>query len=191
MNTAQQERSVASIELASRLRALRQERRLSLAEVAVNTGISASFISLIENGKSDITFSRLYKLVQFYGIGLTELEPDKETNVSVVRAGEERRIYSPAEGVEVLLLVPDTARMMLPMLVVYQPGAELTEMAKHDGEDFLHVMEGRFLLEIEGNDPVILEEGDNAYYNASVPHKQRNLSKSVSSFFGVMSPPTL
>jgi transcriptional regulator with XRE-family HTH domain len=191
MKAFQQKQPSVSIELASRLKALRQQQGLSLADVATGTGLSASFISLIENGKSDITFSRLYRLVQFYGIGLTDLAPNRESSLSIVRAGEERRIYSPAEGIEVVLLVADTTRLMLPMLVTYQPGAEMSELAKHEGEDFLHVTEGCFLLEIEGSESVILEKGDSAYYSAAVPHKQRNLSTSISSFFGVMTPPML
>lgn len=170
---------------------MRQERGLSLANVARNTALSASFISLIENGKSDITFSRLYRLMQFYGAGLDELEPEGRAALSIVRSGDEPRIYSPAEGIEVRLLVPDSSRLMMPMIAVYQPGAELTERATHEGEDFIHVIQGRFLLEVEGSDAVVLEEGDSAYYSATAPHKQRNLSSSPSMFFGVMSPPSL
>lgn len=181
----------SSIELASKLKRMRQERGLSLADVARNTGLSASFISLIENGKSDITFSRLYRLMQFYGVGLDKLEPADRHALSIVRSSDQRRIYSPAEGIEVHLLVPDSSRLMLPMIAIYQPGAQLTEAAMHDGEDFLHVIEGRFLLEVEGWEAVVLEEGDSAYYSASAPHKQRNLSSSASKFFGVMSPPSL
>lgn len=180
-----------SIDLASKLKGLRQERGLSLADVARQTDLSASFISLIENGKSDITFSRLYRLMKFYGAGLEELEPSAHSAPSVVRAGEEPRIYSPAEGIEIRLLAPDTARLMMPVIAVYQPGAELAEHTAHDGEDFIHVIRGRFLLEIEGVDAVILDEGDSAYYSATTPHRQRNLSSTPSMFFGVISPPSL
>lgn len=183
--------SETPIDLASKLRQLRRDRGLSLADVSRNTGLSASFISLIENGKSDITFSRLYRLMHFYGAGLEELEPTTNSVTSIVRAGEEPRIFSPAEGIEVRLLVPDTSRLMLPMIAVYQPGAELAEPASHEGEDFIHVIRGRFLLDVEGSDAVVLEEGDSAYYSASVPHRQRNLSSAPSMFFGVMSPPSL
>lgn len=39
--------------------ALRQARRLPWAEVADATGVSVSFPSLVENGRSDITIGRL------------------------------------------------------------------------------------------------------------------------------------
>ena len=53
-------------ELGGALRALRRERKLSLGDVSSATGISASFLSLVENGKSDITVGRLMRLAGFY-----------------------------------------------------------------------------------------------------------------------------
>jgi transcriptional regulator with XRE-family HTH domain len=182
---------VASQELAARLRDLRLERKLSLAGVAEATGLSSSFLSLIENGKSDITFSRLYRLVQFYGVSLLEIAPDTSSGLAVVRGDERRRINSPSEGIDMYLLTPDTDRSMMPVIVVYQPGAEVSEAAKHPGEDFVHVLEGRFLLELDGDEPVVLEAGDSVYYRATVPHSWKNIGEGVSSFFGVMSPPSL
>jgi transcriptional regulator with XRE-family HTH domain len=49
----------------AQLRALRGARRLSLGDVAKGTGISASFLSLVENGRSDITIGRLTRLVDY------------------------------------------------------------------------------------------------------------------------------
>lgn len=183
---------MASQELATRLRDLRLERKLSLAGVSEATGLSSSFLSLIENGKSDITFSRLYRLVQFYGVSLLDIAPDTSAGLAVVRSDERRRIHSASEGIDMYLLTPDTEnRSMMPVIVVYQPGAMISEAAKHPGEDFVHVLEGRFLLEVEGNEPVVLEPGDSVYYKATVPHSWRNIGDGVSSFFGVMSPPSL
>jgi quercetin dioxygenase-like cupin family protein len=182
---------MASPELASRLRNCRLERNLSLAGVAEATGLSTSFLSLIENGKSDITFSRLYRLVQFYGVSLLEIAPDESARPGVVRAGERRTIVSASEGIEMFLLAPDTNRTMMPVLVVYQPGAQFAESTKHPGEDFVHVLDGRFLLEVDGHEATELEAGDSVYYKATTPHSWKNISDGVSSFFGVMSPPSL
>ena len=50
-------------QLGKRLRELRRTGGYRLAQVAEATGISTSFISHIENGKSDITFMRLDRLI--------------------------------------------------------------------------------------------------------------------------------
>ena len=37
--------------------------------------ISASFLSLVEKDRSDITIGRLVRLIEFYGISITDLLP--------------------------------------------------------------------------------------------------------------------
>ena len=59
--------------LGTKLRALRSDRGNSIAEVSDATGISASFLSLVENGRSDIAIGRLMRLIDFYGVGLATL----------------------------------------------------------------------------------------------------------------------
>src|SRR6185312_910162 len=56
--------------LGERLRAIRAERGVSLSAVAEATGISTSFLSLVETGKNDITFGRLRRLIDYYGVTL-------------------------------------------------------------------------------------------------------------------------
>ena len=59
-------------DLGRRLRELRTSRKLSLAEVAEATSMSPSFLSVVENGQSDITVSRLMRLVQWYGVSVSD-----------------------------------------------------------------------------------------------------------------------
>ena len=164
--------------LAEGLRELRRSRGLSLAEVAEATQISPSFLSLVEKGKSDITIGRLVRLVVFYGVALSDLVPitTVPSFPGVLRVGEQRLVHSPAEGIDVFLLTPDTRRTMMPMVLRFQPGACLAEHGRHPGEEWVHVLEGKLSLELEGVDPVLLERGDSAYYPADRPHLFRNAS---------------
>jgi transcriptional regulator with XRE-family HTH domain len=162
-------------QLGIRLRETRLERKLSLSDVAERTGISASFLSLVENGKSDITIGRLTRLVECYDISITDLVPPPQpANPLVVREAEAPLLHSPAEGVDVYLLVPDMNRTMMPMLVEIEPGASLAEYGRHPGEEFVHVIEGELTLDLEGLEPRFLAPGDSAYYDAQHPHSFRN-----------------
>lgn len=162
--------------LGSALRALRQTRRLPLAEVADATGVSASFLSLVENGRSDITIGRLTRLVDFYGVTINDLLPPAGEDADVVRRDEARQLHSPDEGIDVYLLTSGTDRSMMPMLLVFDPGAGLAEMGRHPGEEFVHVLEGELVLEVEGSDSRRLRAGDSAYYAGDKPHLFRNAS---------------
>jgi transcriptional regulator with XRE-family HTH domain len=160
------------------LRKVRSARNLSLADVAEATGISASFLSLVEKDKSDITIGRLHRLIEFYGISITDLLPfTAHTEYpQVVSASDRRMLHSAAEGVDVYLLSTDTARQMMPLEVVFEPGARLAEPGRHPGEEFILVLEGVLDLELEGSAPRVLEAGDSAYYPGERPHLLANAS---------------
>jgi transcriptional regulator with XRE-family HTH domain len=159
----------------AQLRALRGARRLSLGDVAKGTGISASFLSLVENGRSDITIGRLTRLVDYFGISITDLLPAPgSTDPDVVRADETRQLHSPEEGATIFLLASGTGRTMLPMLLELDAGASLAERGNHAGEEFVHVLEGTLVLEVDASEPCELHAGDSAYYRADRSHLFRN-----------------
>lgn len=163
--------------LGTALRALRQTRRLPLSDVADATGVSASFLSLVENGRSDITIGRLTRLVDFYGVTINDLlPPPRGEDADVVREEDARQLHSPDEGIDVYLLTSGTGtdRTMMPMLLVFEPGAGLAELGHHRGEEFVHVLEGELLLEVEGSATRTLRAGDSAYYAGDRPHLFRN-----------------
>jgi XRE family transcriptional regulator, regulator of sulfur utilization len=157
--------------LGETLRRLRQGRGLSLNDVAAGSGISPSFLSLVENGRSDITIGRLTRLVEFFQISITDILPSPEAaEPDIVRAAERRLIHSPAEGIDVFMLSVDTHRTMMPMLLVFEPGAKLAEYGRHPGEEFLHVIEGTLELTLMGSEPRLLKAGDSAYYPGDRMH---------------------
>jgi quercetin dioxygenase-like cupin family protein/DNA-binding Xre family transcriptional regulator len=169
----------AAINVGATLRAIRTARGLSLSDVAEATQISASFLSLVETGRSDITIGRLTRLVDFYAISINDLLPGPgAAEPDVVRASERRLIHSPAEGIDVYLLGADTRRSMMPMLVVFQPGASLAEYGRHPGEEFVHVVSGRLELTLRDSPPRRLGPGDSAYYPSDRPHLFANASNS-------------
>jgi transcriptional regulator with XRE-family HTH domain len=169
-------RSASPATLADGLRSLRLRRGLSLVEVAEATRISPSFLSLVEKGKSDITIGRLVRLVEYYGIALADLVPipAQPSLPEVLRRDERLLVHSPAEGIDVFLLTPDSRRAMMPMALEFGPGACLAEHGRHPGEEWVHVLEGSLSLELEGADAIVLGPGDSAYYPATRPHLFRN-----------------
>jgi transcriptional regulator with XRE-family HTH domain len=183
--------SVAGDTMGARLRALRNENGYSLADVAKGTGLSASFLSLVENDRSDITISRLMRVVDFYGIRMSELiEEVPQVDSMVVRKDEHRHLYSRAEGIDVHLLAPTAQGAMMPVLTIYEPRGEWAQFKSAPGtEVFIHVLAGRLELDVEGHEPVVLRTGDSAYFRADRPHRLRNPGKSVVRTIGVVTPP--
>ncbi len=75
--------------LGDSIRALRIGRGQSLGDVALGTGLSSSFLSMVENGRSDISTGRLRRLARFLGVGVRDLlDMQTRPHVRIVRAGE-------------------------------------------------------------------------------------------------------
>jgi transcriptional regulator with XRE-family HTH domain len=158
--------------LGRRLHQLRRQRRLSLHEVSAETGISASFISHIENGKSDMTIGRLVRLATFYGVSVEDVLPRHVgDDAAVIRRGEHDRIHSEAESLDVFLLAPDQRRTCVPYLTEYEPGGAMAEHIAYPGEAFAYVLEGELALSFQGGETLVLQAGDTACFDPSRPHR--------------------
>lgn len=185
------EREETMGQLGPRLRELRQSRGLSLGDVSAGTGISASFLSMVENGQSDITISRLMRIVRWFGVSVADLVQEPDTSrVQVVRAAERSSVRLVDEGITIQMLAHDGRHRMMPVVNVYERGGGMADPARHEGEEFVHVLAGRVELTVE-DETVVLEAGDSAYYRADVPHSFRNLGRGRARFFGVTTPPNL
>ena len=179
-------------QLGQRLREIRDARGLSLAEVSRETGISRSFLSLVENGQNEITIGRLVRLVGFYGVHVSDFfarlvkEPEY-----VVRREDRREIPSPKEHITFYMLAPDGERTMMPLIGEFAPGGGLAEKGRHPGEEFVHVLEGELVVQLEGEEPIVLHAGDTAWYSGQQGHRLRNATDRPTRIIAVISPPNL
>jgi quercetin dioxygenase-like cupin family protein len=165
---------------------------LSLSEVSKGTDISPSFLALVEKGGSDITISRLMRLVRWFGISLRDLVDDSDDSaVQVVRGAKRRSVYLADEQLSVMMLAGDGEHSMMPVLNVYSEGGGMADPARHDGEEFIFVLAGKIELTVGSADPIVLNRGDSAYYRADQPHSFRNAGKGEARFVGVTSPPNM
>ena len=164
---------VVQPELGQRLRELREESGLALHEVADQTGVSKSFLSLVEKGQSDLSVNRFMRICEFYGVKpSTFLRSDGGSD------GEAAHYLSPAEGSEIVTLrPPDAATSLLPALTIYRPGA-VTETFQHSGDEFVFVVEGRVrLVFVSDEEAVLLRERESHYFSAERPHRFENPDK--------------
>jgi transcriptional regulator with XRE-family HTH domain len=172
------------------LRAARTARGYSLSQVAEATGISKSSLSLIENDRSDVSLGRLLRLADFYDVRLTDLVPHSgRSDPIVIRRRERPHLYSQPEGLDVYVLTDQRGLRMLPAVGVFAPGGGAAEFASHAGEEFMLVLEGTVLLELDGSEPITLERGDSAYYRSDRPHRWSNLGDGIARIVAVASPP--
>jgi transcriptional regulator with XRE-family HTH domain len=157
--------------LGARLRDIRQERRMSLASVSKETGISPSFLSLLEKGETDVSLGRLLPLLRFYGLSVAEvLDAASDADV-VVRSGEAPYLFSVARGIDAYLAAPDRRGPFLPVILEYAPGSAVRDYSSHDGHEFLYVLDGGLRVEFQDGTSFALAPGDGMYFSSQRPHR--------------------
>lgn len=163
-------------EIGRRLKALREEKGLSLEDLSAKTGFDSDLLEKIETrevypqlgtviklSKSlDAAFGQLISGAGDKPYAITRLKDQKTVSRSTSQKGE-KHIYS-YKG-----LAPEVeGRHMEPLIVQLQEAPE-KELSTHDGEEFIYVLNGTVLLEL-GEDNFELEPGDSAYYLSNTPH---------------------
>jgi transcriptional regulator with XRE-family HTH domain len=176
--------------LGQKLRALRLARSLSLADVAERTGLSSSFLSLVEIGKSDIAIGRLMRLIDVYGVSLTTLFPEQEGSVEIVRRAEQAHIPSAEEGLDLVLLTSHADASMRAIMAIYEPGGRMEVPVPREGEAFVVVLDGTVGLEFEDGESYILQTGDTAYIRRDGARTYWNAGEGVARLLGVIARPT-
>jgi transcriptional regulator with XRE-family HTH domain len=152
--------------LGETLRALRLERGHTVGEVASGTGLSPSFLTLVEGGGSDISTGRLNRVAQFLGVRLGDLlNMSCAREVTILRAadrpagpGEDGRRAHP-------LLDGRDDPAMRPALVELAPGASLAAdpPGADGGELLVWVVAGAVALAAGPSEEHRLGAGDGAY----------------------------
>ncbi|MBB4122600.1 helix-turn-helix domain-containing protein [Martelella radicis] len=168
----------ATSSVARILSELRRENGWTLAEVSKRTGVSISALSKIENGQSQPAYSVLTRLSSGLGLDFADLLEGKAGRPSFARAaraitrkGEGKRLKNDM-GIYRLLSTELAAKALTPMVIDIPPRAENSEPARsaHSGEEFVFVLSGDVIFEMEPYTPVVLAEGDTVYFDAASSH---------------------
>ncbi len=165
--------------IGARLREMRQSRGLTLRQVAEASGISLSFLSLVERDKVSISVDNLERLTRFYGVRMAVFfQGAEESPVLVTRRSQiKARMNSITPGKSVLTWLTDRAdARMEPILIKIGSGYRDPQVRTHEGDSFLYVMEGQIRLVSENGEPIILEVGEAAYYSGCPGRRIENVS---------------
>lgn len=169
------------------LRNLRTERGFSIRKVSEDTGFSLSFLSKLENGKTSITIRNLVKLLNFYGVTLSDVFA-APSNKKIAFRREERKVLQSSEKITLELLVEDHDINMEPLVATFQPRARYVEPLEHGGEEFAYVVKGELRFELEKTTHH-LREGDCVYFPGEKTHGWENVTDEVAILLMVTYPP--
>lgn len=168
-------RDEADLRVGRRLRALRLERKLSLADLAARAGVSIGALSQIERGLSSLRVRVIWPLAAALDVEPSALiaHGDEAVNdLYCVRAGQRRSLPVRSEGIAKQLLSPPAAALT-GLLVTVEPGGGTAEAYAHAGHEFGFVTAGEVTLTVDAA-RYLLRAGDSFAFKSTLPHAFRN-----------------
>lgn len=179
--------------LGRRVRRLRREAGWTLAELASRSQLATSTLSKVENNLLSLTYNNLTKLAGGLGVDIAQLFTDDVVspsvgNIAVVRRGDGLHQNTPNFGHEYLFESLFHKRMV-PIVTEVRSRTleEFGEWDRHEGEEFIYVLEGTIEVFIGKSEPQRLRAGDACYIDASFPHAATTVGRSPAFILSVTS----
>ncbi len=174
--------------LGKRLRALRTERGLTLAQLGQQIGLSASYLSQIERGVTLPSLSRLTTIASALNVEVRYFFEDDVSSPCVVRLNHGQRLDHISGVILELLSADPSDKQMQPYRVVLEPGASRDQPPTYPGEEFGFVLKGQLTVTV-GEESFVLQAGDSIHYQALQPRFWRNEGKRKCIAIWAISPP--
>jgi transcriptional regulator with XRE-family HTH domain len=148
-----------------RLRAAREQRGATLAQLSETTGISVSTLSRLESGARRPTLELLLPLARTFGVTLDEL-------VDAPPTGDPRVHLRPVQrGGLTMLPLSRRAGGVQAYKIIISPGGRSTEPdpKSHEGYEWLYVLDGRLRV-VLGEHDLVLTPGEAAEFDTRTAH---------------------
>jgi transcriptional regulator with XRE-family HTH domain len=179
------------VDVGERLRALRRFRRYTLQTVAARSGLSESFLSQVERGRSNASIGSLKRIADALGVSMADLfEPDGVPGPRVLRRDERPALQFGILGRK-LLLTPSPLHHLEVFAGELEVGGSTgpEPYAHGDSEELFLVLSGTVQLEV-GGELFELERGDSIDYRSSTPHRAVNTGGELAEVLWIISPPS-
>ena len=152
-----------TVNISDRLKAIREERDLSIRALGRLSGLSANALSVIERGLSSPSVSTLYKIANALEIPVTSFfeEAPPKNDVVYTKGGERY------EG------------LIEPFMVTLEAGTSSGRFPMtHTGHEFVLCLRGELICEVK-NQSYHLESGDSLIFDGSLEHEWHNPGNTV------------
>ncbi|MEU8940205.1 XRE family transcriptional regulator [Streptomyces goshikiensis] len=186
MATPEQDEELADVLTAvgPRLRALRQQRGTTLAQLGEITGISLSTLSRLESGQRRPTLELLLPLAKAHRVALDELVGAPETGDPRIRPRPFVRHGSTYVPLTRHFGGVHAFKTIMPPV---DGSAPLPELRVHEGYEWLYVLSGRVRL-LLGEHDLVLSAGEVAEFDTRTPHAFFNPGPRTAEFLSLFGP---
>ena len=174
--TAQMNAKGSLLEIALRIRDMREIFGYTTEEMAKKVGITEELYCAYESGETDLPFTFMHKCSLIFGVELTDLLEGRSAKLqsyAVTRRGQAPKTAE-EDGITIQNMAPMfRQKLAAPYWVTYQYSEELQNRpihtTTHDGQEFDLVIQGSLRVRV-GDHEEVLNEGDSIFYKSSTPH---------------------
>lgn len=179
-----------SVDVGGRLKSARMGQSLTQRDLASRAGVTNGMISMIEQNKHSPSVATLNRLIDALGLSFAEFFSIELAPVPQVVYRKTDLVRLTEGKVKFVVVAAEREDKTVQMLhEIYEPGGDTgAEMLTHAGEESGIVLEGEIELTV-GEQRSILGPGDAYYFESTIPHRFRNVSKTNAVIISACSPP--
>lgn len=167
--------------IGDRIRFMRQQRGMTLDQLAETAGLTKSYLSKIERGISVPSIATALKVAGSFGVSVGQLLGEEQSNESlcVVRRNKRKPFmrHGSTSGYNYeMVAAPKRFKTMEPFIMRPPFEFETDQFFEHVGEEFIFVLSGTIQFELP-NRRIVLKAGDAIYFDSHLPHRSRSLGR--------------
>lgn len=170
---------VKELQIGKKVRRLRQQRRMTLQDLADATGLSKPLLSQIENDQVIPPLATLLRISKAFKVSIENFfqEEDSAEKCILMRAGDSRKLIQrglsrggSAPYIYHSLAYGKRDRNMEPFLMEFEARAWSEDLlVSHEGQEFLFLLEGEVDF-YYGDKTYHIKPGDSVFYDSREPH---------------------
>lgn len=178
------------------VRIYRKKLGITVADMAVATGMSVGMLSKIENGNISPSLTTLQALSKALGVPITAFFRgfEEPRSASFVKAGEgvnlERRGTRAGHHYSLLGHIENNTSGVIvePYLITLNTESDIFPTFQHEGMEFLYMLEGEVVYR-HGDSLYRMETGDSLFFDADAPHGPEELVKLPARYLSIIAYP--
>jgi transcriptional regulator with XRE-family HTH domain len=173
------------------VRRLREDRGLSLKQLAERAGVSESFVSQVERGVANPSVASLRRISDALGASIASLFEGPVRTGRVVAASQRRQLLHPKRKWQDFLLTPEGTKRLQVILSIIESGEGSGDEPYQHGsdEECVVVLKGSLEFGV-GDETYLLGEGDSITFESRLPHWNRNPGDVKAEVLWIITPPS-
>jgi len=178
----------------AQIRALRTALGMTISDLASGAGVSPGMLSKVETGQTSPSLSTLSALASAMNMPLASFftKFDQKSEATFVKSGHgltiERRGSSKGHRYQLLGHGLRSEMGVEPFLITLDEGSDAFPIFRHDGVEFLYMLEGEVAY-AHGDKTYVMQPGDSLFFDANIAHGPLELRKLPAVYLSVIVTP--